>query len=307
MNVITAPKQLNLAIARRCHVSCIGCYTYFGRDEPDLAALVSSVAAFVRLGVDHVTVSGGDPLTIEDLPAFLRSLRSVGVKFIKLDTVGVGLTGKKTGDTTLRDLVAELDLLGIPLDGWSDESVLAFRHGRRRLYTETSALLDAIDELCARPNVVINTVAHRDNLPYLERIFENVRRHRCVCHWNVFQYTPTDQAAENANARFFASDVAFERFRDDFFGRSAPTRSKSESMPIDFRSRHARLGQYLLINSDGEAWLPDEHGNTIRLGSLFGREAAVLSSWAEAVSALSKRVGGESALPADLAALSPQR
>src|SRR5262249_31686808 len=54
---------------------------------------------------------------------------------------------------------------------------------------------------------------------------------------------------------------------------------------IDFRSSRSRLGQYLLVNSDGEAWLPDERGRTLRLGCVFGREGAVLTPWREAVAA----------------------
>ena len=44
------PERLNLAIARRCDVACSGCYTYFGREEPDLAKFTASAAAFVRCG-----------------------------------------------------------------------------------------------------------------------------------------------------------------------------------------------------------------------------------------------------------------
>jgi MoaA/NifB/PqqE/SkfB family radical SAM enzyme len=286
------PERLNLAIARRCEVACGGCYTYFGREEPNLAKFVSSVAAFVRLGLSEVTLSGGDPLTIAGLPDFLATLRSVGVRSIKLDTVGVSLASPTSGaQVHLHDLAARTDYIGIPLDGWSDESALEFRRGRKRLHTETVGLLAAFDALGGPPKVIINTVAHRGNLPNLERIHAELTEHSCLCQWNIFQYTPTDQAARGANQHYVISDEAFERCREWLFGRLASARSPGSSFLIDFRSNRSRVGQYLLVNSDGDAWLPDEVGRTLRLGSVFGREDEVLGNWSETATSLFRRSG----------------
>ena len=274
------PERLNLAIARRCDVACSGCYTFFGRAEPDLARFTASVAAFARCGLRAVTISGGDPLTIAGLGDFIAGLRSIGVQSIKLDTVGVGLAASPSGPRVdLRDLADRIDYVGIPLDGWSDESVLAFRRGRPRLYSETVALLDALDALGGPPRVIVNTVAHRANLPHLDRIHAVVSAHPGVCQWNVFEYTPTDQAADGANGHYCVGDEAFARARARFVDRAA----RPPAFVIDFRSSRSRLGQYLLVNSDGEAWLPDERGRTLRLGCVFGREGAVLTRWREAV------------------------
>ena len=154
------PERLNLAIARRCNVACSGCYTYFGASEPDLRMLLSSAEAFVSLGIDQVTVSGGDPLTLRELPHFLRALRFIGVHSVKVDTVGVGLASRLPGLAASRwglaEILSAVDFLGVPLDGWSNESVLAFRRGRPELYTETVALLEALDRSCETPKVIIN-------------------------------------------------------------------------------------------------------------------------------------------------------
>jgi MoaA/NifB/PqqE/SkfB family radical SAM enzyme len=166
--VPSIPERLNLAIARRCGVACSGCYTFFGHSEPDLASFLSTAGAFVFLGLRKVTLSGGDPLTITGLMDFLNGLRLAGVESIKLDTVGIGLVSSpaRTG-INLNDLLERVDYVGIPFDGWSDDSALQFRRGRDWLHTETVALLDAIDKLGGPPKIIINTVAHRGNLLYL--------------------------------------------------------------------------------------------------------------------------------------------
>jgi MoaA/NifB/PqqE/SkfB family radical SAM enzyme len=295
------PERLNLAIARRCEVACSGCYTYFGREEPDLTKFVPSVAAFTGLGLSDVTLSGGDPLTIAELPQFLAILRSVGVHSIKLDTVGVGLASPAAGARgRLRELAAAADDIGIPLDGWSDQSALEFRRGRRKLHTETVGLLDAFDAFSAPPKVIINTVAHRGNLYGLERIHAELIKHSCVCQWNIFQYTPTDQAVRGANQRYVVNDEAFERCAERFFGHLSSASQPGVSFLIDFHSNRSRLGQYLLVNSDGDAWLPDEAGATLRLGSVFGRESEVLNDWSKTVTVLRLRSDGRQTRQTDL-------
>ena len=284
------PRRLNLAIARRCHVSCSGCYTFFGRREPDLSRVIPSVGAFVRLGIAAVTVSGGDPLTLPDLPRFLQSLRASGVRSLKVDTVGLGLqqSGGRRG-WRLAELMNSTDFIGIPLDGWSEESVLLFRRGRRDLYAQTVALLDLLDDLAGPPRAIVNTVLHGGNVAGLDKLGADILRHRSVCHWNVFQYTETDQASPEANRRFRISDEEFRRARANFLSRSGTVALKHSRARIAFRSSASRLGEYLLINSDGEAWLPDARGQTVSLGIVFGAEEHVLQRWAGAVAEI---IGG---------------
>ena len=284
------PKRLNLAIARRCHVSCAGCYSYFGQSEPDLEAITSSVREFVHLGVTDVTLSGGDPLTIATLPEFLEALRSIGVTSIKVDTVGVGLLSgsgeARAPSWGVSTLVEQVNYLGLPLDGWSNETANWFRQGRHNLYTETVALLGALDHNCTTPRVVINTVAHKENLFGLDRIYHELTLHRAICHWNVFQYTVTDQAAAAANQRFCVSDQEFERARQGVESTIAAPQVSRNDFAIEFRTSNSRLGEYLLINSDGQAWAPDENGRTLRLGRVFGAEREVLERWVHVVAGI---------------------
>jgi hypothetical protein len=258
-----------------------------------------SVAAFVRLGIKAVTISGGDPLTIRDLPDFLRSLRALGVSSIKVDTVGVGLRqsphAKDDATLVLRDLMSVTDFLGIPLDGWSNDSVLLFRYGRRELYVETVALLEVLDRMSQSSRIVINTVLHRGNLSGLDRIGAEVLLHPAICHWNIFQYTPTDQASADSNARFFVKDDAFARAEAAFMSQLDRSTAVQPRPSIAFRKSADRLGQYLLVNSDGEAWLPDARGRTLRLGRAFAAEDLVLQRWADAVAAIHETACAEMA------------
>ena len=291
-NDTVLPERLNLAIGKRCFVSCQGCYTHFGHYEPDLKKLLDSVSRFVDLGVRDVTISGGDPLTITNLLAFLDDLRRIGVQSIKLDTVGTHLLGTSPyervspgteGRLCLNSLLTRLDFMGIPLDGWSNATVSLFRAGRPQLYEETVALLDAIDGAADYPMVIINTVAHAMNLNGLSFIGDEVVRHAMVCHWNIFQFSPTDQVPAEINAAYYITDPMFHAAEKTWRNSSAGRSAAAKNITTEFRTVRSRLGQYLLINSDGVAWVPDERGQTISLGAVFQNEHRILSDWTKAV------------------------
>ncbi|HEY7316355.1 MAG TPA: hypothetical protein VIE89_02200 [Candidatus Binatia bacterium] len=291
-NATFLPERLNLAIARRCFVSCEGCYTHFGLHEPNLNQLLESAARFFDLGVRNVTISGGDPLTIHNLLDFLDDLRQTGAQSVKLDTVGTYLLDAPPGERIaapnngrhfLSLLLRRLDFLAIPVDGWSNATVSWFRSGRRELYTETLALLNAIDNMTGYPIVVINTVAHAMNLRGLSLIGEEILRHPAICHWNVFQYSPTDQVSAEINVAYSITDQLFYSAEKKWCDSTASHSATAKGITTEFRSVRSRLGQYLLINSDGMAWVPDERGQTISLGPVFKNEYQILSEWRRTV------------------------
>lgn len=288
------PERLNLAIGHRCYVSCPGCHQLFGNHEPDLGTFESVAARFVELGLTRLTISGGDPLTIAGLFPFLNAVRARGIQEIKLDTAGTGLLRELTDphdggfvvDSTRVDLLLEtVDYIGIPLDGWSNQSSSVFRRGRTELYDETRAILIALDRRVDAPCIVINTVLHRHNAQSILRIRDEVVRHRCVACWNVFQYTPTDQVSALLNREFALPEEQFRKAEAEL------TRHRSEAsdgtdIRAYFHTVSARVGRYLLINSDGMAWLPDAGGCTVRLGQVCGQEAEVLERWSARVQEL---------------------
>jgi MoaA/NifB/PqqE/SkfB family radical SAM enzyme len=270
------PERLNFSIGHTCWVECRGCYSVFGKKPPDLERLATSAEAFVQCGVRAITLSGGDPLRIPGILNFLDRLRAAGMQSIKLDTVGTALLpSAQTLDPRL--LCRAVDILGLPLDGWDEASVGWFRSGRSRLFAETVEVLEAVDATEPSCAIYINTVLHATNVSGLRRIFDVIKQFRSVRHWNIFQYTPTDQADERVNRAMAVSDERFREAAQEMLGAAGGHR-----LEIEFASNTGRLGKYFLVNSDGDAWIPDLGGVTVRLGTVFGREHDVLDAWRQA-------------------------
>lgn len=277
------PERINFAISRRCAVACDGCYTVFGQKDPSREPFMASMRAFVELGIGTLTLSGGDPLLLDDLPAWLAGFRHTGVQTIKLDTVGAGLLAPaREGAIDIETLLGAVDQLALPLDGWDNASAQLFRRGRPDLHDRTVELLRQLDTGARPGQLIVNTVVHAGNADHLARMAVPVLALRTLAQWNLFQYTPTDQAAAGANDRLRVPDEAFAAARVQLH------QQIGVSPLVHWRSIADRLGHYLLVNSDGQAWLPRADGSTCRLGSVFGREAAVLDAWAAAVAEIAR-------------------
>ena len=280
------PERLNLAIGNKCFVHCQGCFQNFGDHEPRLDEIFQSIRAFIRLGIDHITFSGGDPLTIAGFCEFLDEVKSLAVRSIKVDTVGTSLLGSPDPASVMQGLsalLARIDYLGLPLDGWSNSSIMIFRKGRPSLYDETRELLNAIILSGHERPVIINTVAHQHNRHGFRKILDEVSKHKCVFQWNIFQYFPSDQASDTANEYFEISDQMFAKLCSEVADSAQKADWAGGQPRIEFTNGASRLGRYLLINSDGSAWTTSRYGRTIHLGSIFQREEIVLTTWTEKV------------------------
>jgi MoaA/NifB/PqqE/SkfB family radical SAM enzyme len=253
-----------------------------------LYQIEASVRRFVELGIRQITISGGDPLRIEKIVEFLGRMHQIGISSIKRDTVGTGLLPGLDKDSNLDidEVLAQLDVLGLPLDGWSNATVSLFRHGRPRLYEETCQLLDFLSDSRGGCLIYINTVLHSGNLSGVLKIMQMLLRFACVGRWNIFEYTPTDQVSNAVNNKFRICETDFLMARDSVLTAAS---KHDVRFGIEFASKRERLGRYLPINSDGQGWLPDHLGRSVRLGCVYGREEESLELWADALKDLESK------------------
>jgi len=83
--------SVTLAVTNRCGYNCWHCYNA-GRSQQDvaLADLQATAAALQRLGVVHVTLTGGEPLLRNDLEEVVAAFDDS--TYLSLNTTGAGLT-----------------------------------------------------------------------------------------------------------------------------------------------------------------------------------------------------------------------
>jgi cyclic pyranopterin phosphate synthase len=112
--------SLRVSVTDRCNLRCQYCmpeaeYTWLPRkDILDFEETARLVRLFVRLGVDRVRLTGGEPLLRRDLPVLVRMLAQIdGIRDLALTTNGVLLADQAEAlrDAGLQRITVSLDTL----------------------------------------------------------------------------------------------------------------------------------------------------------------------------------------------------
>jgi cyclic pyranopterin phosphate synthase len=126
-------EYVRLSVTDRCDLRCTYCMPrgYCGFQEPQawlrLEEIERLMAAFVRLGVRRIRVTGGEPLVRRDLPELVSRLATLpGIEDLTLSTNGVRLAGLAR---TLRQ--AGLRRVNVSLDSLDPERYRDFTGGGR--------------------------------------------------------------------------------------------------------------------------------------------------------------------------------
>lgn len=281
--------NLNISVARACFVRCDGCYNHFGRRSNTVGTdEIITFLAFARTkGIAKVTLCGGDPLARADLMLLLDEIRRLGYS-INLDTVGTPIIGDATtrfyGHDVVRrvdaaQLAQLVDLIGIPIDGASNESIALFRSGRPNLLDEQMQIMAALNACNAR--ICINTVVHKSNIKDIPSVLELIEPFDSVEKWQLFQFAPIGPLGYRNRERYSITAEAFTRLKDQLHGIAGESRFGGR---LEFKSNADRKGNYLLVDSDGLAWMPqastttswdyasDENDQRIVLGDITRHE-----------------------------------
>ena len=176
--------SLVISAGKGCFMECKGCYQNFGTSLVETSLIVRFVSEFQnRYDLKKVTLSGGDPLTREDIALLIDTLASLGLK-ISLDTTGLPIIGSRKIVFHGRGIVNKIDvqklrninMLGIPLDGHNTEVINKFRSNVT--LEEIEDILNELDKTDI--SVCINTVVNLNNFLYLRKIYDIIKKHNCI-------------------------------------------------------------------------------------------------------------------------------
>jgi MoaA/NifB/PqqE/SkfB family radical SAM enzyme len=253
--------SLNVSVARSCFVKCLGCYNHFG-NAPNLIStpniLLFLIAAKKR-GFSKVTFCGGDPLSRPDIIELLKKVKGLGF-FISLDTVGTPILGDATTIFYGRSLVEKIDeadiakyvdSIGIPLDGPSNEIISLFRTERADQFNEQILILKKLSAVQAR--ICLNTVVHKGNIDYIEKILPIISDIDGIKKWQLFQFMPIGPLGyknrnvyEVSDENFYLLKSNMKQYKETFL----------ENIKLEFKARAERKGNYMFVDSEGLAWIP---------------------------------------------------
>ena len=86
--------HLNVFVSQSCFLHCKGCYSFSREEEKGKIVSTDNLIKFLEfahsVGVDKITLCGGDPLTRSDIIDLLEKIKKIGFN-ISLDTVGTSI------------------------------------------------------------------------------------------------------------------------------------------------------------------------------------------------------------------------
>jgi MoaA/NifB/PqqE/SkfB family radical SAM enzyme len=269
-------RRIQLSGGNKCFVRCPGCYNFFSNKDYITSDLINFLAELKkRVNISKVTMSGGEPLARKDMPYILSTLKTLGYT-INLDTVGLSLikdvlVGRDTviKKISSKEIISSIDVIGIPLDGSTDELVNLFR---RKL--KVNDILNILDELSLNnANICINTVVHKDNIHDIVNIYDQIKEYNSIIKWQLFQYMPIGPGGYKNKHKYELSDDEFNKLE------GVLNAINNTSIDIQLKSRLRRKNKYMLIDGEGVVWIPrqnedeywmteDENNERILLGNI---------------------------------------
>ncbi len=160
-----------LEITNRCNLKCAYCFADSGKDnssDPEISVIRSWYGSLLASGhPSNIQLSGGEPTVRDDLPEVIAMGRSMGFRFIQLNTNGIRLANEPSYVEELKE--AGLASVFLQFDGTNDEIFRAIR-GRKLFETKLQAIRN-----CERQGlgvILVPTLVPRVNINNIGNIIQ---------------------------------------------------------------------------------------------------------------------------------------
>lgn len=238
-------KSLIIQASNCCPCYCPGCYNHFSDKEISREQIVNFTEEYIhKFGVKKVTVSGGDPLMRKDIIELLDELLGLQID-VSVDTVGLELNNNQA----LIEVLKRVYMLGLPLDGTTDETLSTFRKGL--LISQLLRVIRLSSDSGLR--ICINTTVHAKNLQEIESIAQCIDEIGGIKKWQLFQYMPIGPRGSKNADHFFISDKVFKNVNDQVHQFSF-----HRDIAVECKSLSSRKNKYILLGADGFVWYPEQ-------------------------------------------------
>ncbi|MDD3678939.1 MAG: radical SAM protein [Patescibacteria group bacterium] len=235
-------KKISILVAQNCFGNCDGCYLD-KRSGKELTAneILNFARILKKIGYEEITLSGGDPLIRNDIYEIVKGLNGLGFT-LHLDTIGKPLLSDDfIKSFPLPDLSKRITLIGIPLDGSTDDICNQFRTNLKGIKDDTLKILQILDSNDFQ--ISINTVVHRGNIDDLQKIYEVITKYPNVIRWELHQFAPLSVKGKSVRNKY---EVTEKEFADAI---SKINNSKNVSISPKLNSRKLNF-TYLEFNGD---------------------------------------------------------
>ncbi|MFH1582767.1 MAG: radical SAM protein [Candidatus Falkowbacteria bacterium] len=233
-------------ITKRCNQTDYCRFCFAPRDafphDATFEVAMSICNRLAELGVEVVTLCGGEPMLYPHLAKVIKNLHSLGIKVV--------LYTNATTDFDIYSLFPFIQILSLPVDAIKPEIIKEMRGPEQ--FKAVCHLLAKLRIVARRPTVKIGTVVSRVNLNDLKNIFRFISESGVVDIWRLYQFSPYGHGKNNDNL-FLIADDEFIRAVGDI-----KSSAKRSAINIFERSRNSTIGNCHIMDSAGNFYRYEE-------------------------------------------------
>lgn len=247
-----------------CNMRCKFCYLPFDGQSADLPRWKQVTSKLAELGAESITFGGGDPFKYRGFIELLKYIKAdlPMISFVQVDTNGLGI---RTAD--LDELPSLIDLLGLPVDGPTEEIHGMMRSSKGHL----ARVLGLVADLHLRVPLKINTVVSSKNCNRILDVGSLLSQYT-IAWWSLYQFWPIGTAALAHEDEFALSDSRFTEITTAAIDQYTFAHIESGGIADRWKS-------YFFVSQTGRAYTVDniDHQLYAELGSIF--DADILTRW----------------------------
>lgn len=248
--------HLNIFVSQRCFLYCKGCYSHSREEKCGEMLETNKILDFLKYankkGIKKLTICGGDPLTRPDILELLKQIKKIGY-YISLDTLGTSIlkdvkmnSKLMVPQTDAKELARVVDMIGIPIDGSTNEIFSMFRPTKGEIVNQQIDICNQLHKYGA--DICINTVLHKGNADDIFSIAKIINSLEYIKKWQIFEYEPFGKYGK-------LNRDLFEIKEEKFLEIKSKIEAEYKDARIQFKNSKLRNKLYILIDNSGDAYI----------------------------------------------------
>ena len=244
-------ERAHLVFSHVCNMQCGFCYVDFSGEKVDQAETMRVIDRISELGVDVLTISGGDPFNYKWFPELVIYAAKGGMQ-LHVDTNSL-----KLREEHYSMLEEHVSWLGLPLDGPNAEISDTVRDYPGHFASVTKHL----DALRSRDiQIKVNTVVTEQNWSSIGALAQLLEEYR-INRWSLYEFFPLEAGLKNRE-RFELGDGHWELA-------VAAAQLSERPFTVEPGSRDDRRPTYFLVDHQGRLIIKQTNESHLVLGSIF--------------------------------------
>jgi MoaA/NifB/PqqE/SkfB family radical SAM enzyme len=252
-------KEICWNITARCNQNCFYCHRFNHPKDLGFEDNLEILNYLIEQGVDEITWTGGEALTLNYIDKLLKISHSQNIKN-KLITNGKLLTKRK-----MKTILPYLDSITLSIDSTNDDINYLLGRGRDH-YGRINEILEYIALNNIKIKTRVNTVVTKLNISSIDELAKYLNRFE-LYSWRIFKFMPLRETAKINKDIFEISESEFKKIQKKL-------KNNSKIRIIEFRSEIEMENNYILILADGSVFIT-KNGEDKKIGNILRKNVSL--------------------------------